>query len=391
MAPPEKWATRGRKLSRKRATCKLVGATDVNDDLKAAIAGSKPDVVVDFTHPSVVMANVRKILESKVHAVVGTTGLTEKDLEEIKELCEKNKVNCIVAPNFAIGAVLMMIFSRTAAKFMPNVEIIELHHDKKADSPSGTAMKTAEMILQSEAAKGLIKGKKSEIENLEGARGGSLGGIHIHSVRLPGFVASQEVIFGGLGQTLTIRHDTDIPRILHARRDNGGQEDRESERPDLRAREPPVLMPRYKKVLAENRKAFFDYAIIESYQAGIALKGGEVKSVRLGHANLKDSFARVEKGELWLYNMHIAPYEQGGRYNLEPTRQRKLLLHKNEMKKLIGRVQEKGLTLIPLKIYLMGNWVKVDLALAKSKKMFEKRESIKKKETQREIARALLG
>jgi len=146
---------------------------------------------------------------------------------------------------------------------------------------------------------------------------------------------------------------------------------------------------RYKKVLAENRKAFFDYAILESYQAGIVLKGGEVKSIRLGHANLKDSFARVEKGELWLYNMHIAPYEQGGRYNLEPTRQRKLLMNRNEMNKLIGKVQEKGLTLIPLKIYLMGNWVKVDLALAKSKKMFEKRETIKKKETQREIARAL--
>jgi len=186
----------------------LVGATDVNDDLKASIASAKPDVVVDFTHPGVVMANVRKILESRVHAVVGTTGLSGNDLEEIKKLCEKNKVNCLVAPNFAIGAVLMMMFSRTAAKYMPNVEIIELHHDKKADSPSGTAMKTAEMILQSEAAKGLVKGKQSEIENLDGARGGSLGGIHIHSVRLPGFVASQEVIFGGLGQTLTIRHDT---------------------------------------------------------------------------------------------------------------------------------------------------------------------------------------
>ena len=148
------------------------------------------------------------------------------------------------------------------------------------------------------------------------------------------------------------------------------------------------MPPRFKKVLAENRKAHFDYAILETYQTGIVLKGSEVKSIRLGHANLKDSFARAEKGELWLYNMHISPYEQGGRYNLEPTRQRKLLMNKNEMKKLIGRVQEKGLTLIPLKIYLMGNWVKVDLALAKSKKMFEKRETIKKKETQREIARA---
>jgi len=147
-------------------------------------------------------------------------------------------------------------------------------------------------------------------------------------------------------------------------------------------------MPRYKKVLAENRKAFFDFTILETFQAGIALKGTEVKSIRLGRANLKDSFARVDKGEIWLYNMHVSPYEQGGRYNLNPIRERKLLLNKGELKKLIGRVQEKGLTLIPLKLYLMDNWVKVDIALAKSKKEYEKREKIKKKEAAREIERA---
>jgi SsrA-binding protein len=147
-------------------------------------------------------------------------------------------------------------------------------------------------------------------------------------------------------------------------------------------------MTNYKKVIAENRKAFFDYTIIESYQAGIELSGSEVKSIRLGRVNLKDSFARAEKGEIWLFNLHISPYEQGGRYNLSPTRQRKLLLKKQEINKLIGAVQEKGLTLIPLKIYLRGNWVKVDLAMAKSKKMFEKRDKIKKKETDREMARA---
>ena len=147
-------------------------------------------------------------------------------------------------------------------------------------------------------------------------------------------------------------------------------------------------MPRYKKVLAENRKAFFDYTILETFQAGISLKGTEVKSIRLGKANLKDSFARVNKGEIWLHNMHVSPYEQGGRYNLNPIRERKLLLNRNELKKLIGRVQEKGLTLVPLKLYLMDNWVKVDLALAKSKKEYEKREKIKKKETEREVARA---
>lgn len=147
-------------------------------------------------------------------------------------------------------------------------------------------------------------------------------------------------------------------------------------------------MTRYKKVLTENRKVFFDYVVLESYQAGIALTGTEVKSIRLGRTNLKDSFARVENGEIWLFNMHISPYQQGGRYNTEPTRQRKLLMRKTELKKLIGKVQETGLTLVPLKLYLMGNWVKVDIALCKSKKMFEKRDSIKKKETQREIARA---
>ena len=148
------------------------------------------------------------------------------------------------------------------------------------------------------------------------------------------------------------------------------------------------MSTRYKKVLAENRKAFFDYTILETFQAGISLKGTEVKSIRLGKANLKDSFARVDKGEIWLHNMHISPYEQGGRYNLNPIRERKLLLNSNELKKLIGRVQEKGLTLVPLKLYLMDNWVKVDLALAKSKKEYEKREKIKKKETDREVARA---
>lgn len=181
---------------------------EISKDLKAEISNSNPDVVIDFTHPNVAMANARIILAAKVHAVIGTTGLTDKDLNEIKKLCSDNKVNCIVAPNFAIGAVLMMMFSKTAAKYMPNVEIIEMHHDKKADAPSGTALKTAELILGSEAAKGLVKGKPAETEKLDGARGGSLEGIHIHSVRLPGFVASQEVIFGGVGQTLKIRHDS---------------------------------------------------------------------------------------------------------------------------------------------------------------------------------------
>lgn len=181
---------------------------EVARDIKALIKAEKPDVVVDFTHPNIVMGNIRTILTAKVHAIIGTTGLSDDDLKEIKKLCSTNAVNCIVAPNFAIGAVLMMMFARTAAKYMPNAEIIELHHDQKADAPSGTAMKTAEMILQEKAAKEMSKIKLKEIEKLDGARGGTLGGIHIHSVRLPGFVAHQEVIFGGIGQTLTIRHDS---------------------------------------------------------------------------------------------------------------------------------------------------------------------------------------
>jgi 4-hydroxy-tetrahydrodipicolinate reductase len=180
---------------------------EITKDLSGAIKKTNADIVIDFTHPKVAMDNVRTILNNKTCAVVGTTGFTDENLREIKNLCTKNKVNCLVAPNFAIGAVLMMIFSKTAAKYMPNVEIIELHHDKKADSPSGTAIKTAELILEA-AGKGLVKGKPSEVEKIEGARGASLGGINIHSVRLPGYVAHQEVIFGGIGQTLTIRHDT---------------------------------------------------------------------------------------------------------------------------------------------------------------------------------------
>ena len=185
---------------------------EISKDLDKTIKSTKPDVVVDFTHPNITMNNIRTILGNKVHAVVGTTGIGENDLKEIKKLCAENKVNCLVAPNFAVGAVLMMKFAKEAAKVMPNAEIIELHHDQKADSPSGTAIKTAEMMLEErskygkqEAGSG--KGQK-EIEKIDGARGGNMDGIHIHSVRLPGFVAHQEVIFGGLGQTLTIRHDS---------------------------------------------------------------------------------------------------------------------------------------------------------------------------------------
>jgi 4-hydroxy-tetrahydrodipicolinate reductase len=180
---------------------------EISKNLKAAINDSRPDVVIDFTHPNVAMMNIRVILNSKVHAVIGTTGLTDENLGEIKKLCLKNKVNCIVAPNFAIGAVLMMMFSKTAAKYMPNVEIIELHHDKKADAPSGTSIKTAEMIdaaRKQAGAKAAVPAGSPD----DPARGEEKCGIRVHSVRLPGLVAHQEVIFGGTGQVLTIRHDS---------------------------------------------------------------------------------------------------------------------------------------------------------------------------------------
>ncbi len=158
----------------------------ISSDLARTITDTKADVVVDFTIPKTIMASIKTAVSAKANVVVGTTGLSENDLKEISSLCEKNGVNVLVAPNFAIGAVLMMKFASEAIKLMPKAEIIELHHDQKLDAPSGTAIKTAEMMKRSSGVKD----------------------IPIHSVRLPGFVAHQEVIFGGLGQTLTIRHDT---------------------------------------------------------------------------------------------------------------------------------------------------------------------------------------
>lgn len=179
----------------------------VQDDLEDAISGLAPDVMVDFTNPRVVMNGLKTAIRAGVHCVVGTTGFSEADLELLRKMSEKSKVGVVIAPNFAIGAVLMMKFSQIAAKYLPDVEIIELHHDKKMDSPSGTAVKTAELII-SERDETVRSHPKDEFQKIAGVRGGELGGVHIHSVRLPGLVAHQEVIFGGLGQTLRIRHDS---------------------------------------------------------------------------------------------------------------------------------------------------------------------------------------
>ncbi|BBB93123.1 MAG TPA: 4-hydroxy-tetrahydrodipicolinate reductase [Methylomusa anaerophila] len=178
----------------------------VGNDLSMVINETKPQVMVDFTNPEAVMNNIRIAINNGVCPVVGTTGLSEEDLQEVRDLCEYTKVNAIISPNFSIGAILMMRLAQEAVKYLPQVEIIELHHDQKLDAPSGTALRTAELIAQVRGT--LRQGHPDEFEKLAGARGSELAGIRVHSVRLPGYVAHQEVIFGGLGQTLTIRHDS---------------------------------------------------------------------------------------------------------------------------------------------------------------------------------------
>ena len=178
----------------------------VETDLTKALIEKKPDVMIDFTQPQAVFQNVITALENKVSPVVGTTGLSDAEKEIIRETSEKFDTPVFIAPNFAIGAVLMMLVSKQIAKYMPDVEIIELHHDKKLDAPSGTAELTAKMIA--EVRESHQQGHPNEVEKMDHVRGANYDGIHIHSVRLPGYVAHQEVIFGGLGQTLTIRHDS---------------------------------------------------------------------------------------------------------------------------------------------------------------------------------------
>ncbi len=143
------------------------------------------------------------------------------------------------------------------------------------------------------------------------------------------------------------------------------------------------------KVVATNPKAFHDYFIEDTYEAGIALTGSEIKSVRAGRVNLRDSFVLIKDGEAWLINAHIAPYKQAGRQNHDPRRPRKLLLHRYQINRLMGRVQEKGYTIVPLKMYLKGRWAKVEIALAKGKKLYDKRRAIAERDAERQIRRAL--
>jgi 4-hydroxy-tetrahydrodipicolinate reductase len=188
------------------ADLELVAAVDAGDD-RAAVADAQ--VVVDFTVPDAVMDSIAWCVERGIHVVVGTTGFTPERLETVRELtAAKPGVGVLVAANFSIGAVLMMHFAEQAARFFESAEIIELHHPNKVDAPSGTAQATAGRIAAARAAAGLGPVPDATTSGLPGARGADADGIHVHAVRLRGLVAHQEVLFGGPGETLTIRHDS---------------------------------------------------------------------------------------------------------------------------------------------------------------------------------------
>ncbi|MDW8207557.1 MAG: 4-hydroxy-tetrahydrodipicolinate reductase [Chloroherpetonaceae bacterium] len=185
----------------------------IEPDLRAALARTHPDVMVDFTVPESVDENLKLALEQGVRLVVGTTGLTPEQIAEAAALSEQRGIGGIIAPNFAIGAVLMMQFAAQAAKYLPDVEIIELHHDRKLDAPSGTALLTAQRVAAARREAGAVpvsppEGAVQKVPGARGAQGDLTGGVPVHSVRLPGLVAHQEVLLGGLGQMLTIRHDS---------------------------------------------------------------------------------------------------------------------------------------------------------------------------------------
>lgn len=178
----------------------------VYDDLANCLTNVASDVMVDLTRPESGKKHLQIALENGVRPVIGTTGFTDEEINTYIQIAEEKQLGAIIAPNFAIGAVLMMKFAQMASKYLPDVEIIEQHHDQKLDAPSGTALKTAQMIAQVRKSK--KQGHPNEVEDLKGARGAEYDGIRIHSVRLPGLVAHQEVLLGGVGQILKLRHDS---------------------------------------------------------------------------------------------------------------------------------------------------------------------------------------
>jgi 4-hydroxy-tetrahydrodipicolinate reductase len=190
------------------ADLELVAALDLGDSIEA-LKSSGAQVVVDFTTPDSVMANLEFLANNGIHAVVGTTGFDAARISTLEKLIAANpSVGILIAPNFAIGAVLMMEFAAKAAKYFESAEIIELHHPNKVDAPSGTAARTAELMSKARKEAGLQAMPDATSTSLDGARGATVGDIPVHSVRLRGLIAHQEVLLGGLGETLTIRHDS---------------------------------------------------------------------------------------------------------------------------------------------------------------------------------------
>ena len=184
-----------------------IASAEMYHSIEAAHRVEDIDVLVDFTQPKSIFENAKYCLNNGIKIVIGTTGLTDEEIAYLKKLSEEKNTGCLIAPNFSTGAVLMMMFAKQAAKYFDNAEIIELHHNQKKDAPSGTAIKTAAMMA--EVKDDFAKNNCPETETIEGARGGnSYSNIHIHSVRMPGYIASQEVIFGSSGQIMTIRHDS---------------------------------------------------------------------------------------------------------------------------------------------------------------------------------------
>lgn len=186
----------------------LACGAPIYDSLQDALNNVSPNVMVDFTRPDVAEGNLRCALSKGVNCVLGTTGLSQEALSKIYEESSTNGAALFCAPNFTTGAVLMMLFSKMAAKYFPDAEVVELHHDGKKDAPSGTAIRTAKLIAEAKVQDSQAPGKETELDGMDGARGAFVDGVYVHSVRTAGYMAHQEVIFGDLGQTLTIRHDS---------------------------------------------------------------------------------------------------------------------------------------------------------------------------------------
>jgi 4-hydroxy-tetrahydrodipicolinate reductase len=206
----------------------LVAQVDVGDDL-GSLEAARADVAIDFTHPDAVMANLEHCIAHGIHAVVGTTGFDEERIATVRRwLAAAPQVAVLVAPNFSIGALLMMRFAELAAPHFESVEVVEMHHPDKVDAPSGTARRTAELIAAARAEAGLGPVPDATSDDPDGARGARVDGIAVHAVRLRGLTASQEVVLGGAGETLTVRHDSHdrasfMPGVLAAVRAVSGR------------------------------------------------------------------------------------------------------------------------------------------------------------------------